>query len=245
MLFGLILAACNLPANGAVASVGPTAWIDYPLNQSVLPLAPVRIVAHGYDEGGVSQFELSVNGAVVNTAPPTEANGKLYMADESWNPPNNGNYTLTIRALGLSGGWSAPVSVVITIGTITVTPLITPTFTPTEIVATEIASSPTPVVPMAIGLENTNCHRGAGVAFENDGTLFTGSSTIIVGINADRNWVLVNNPSVKGLRCWLSLSVIRVNGDLSLVPVAVSPPTPMPTNTKVAPTKITTPTLKP
>ena len=233
----LLLSACNLPASSSASSstAGPAAWIDFPRDNTTLPLAPLRFVAHGYDAGGVTQFELSVNGSVVNTAPPTGADDKLFRVDENWTPPANGVYTLVLRALGASGGWSEPVSVVVNISPVvnsvavaatlpleSPVPSLTPTLTP--------YLSPTVGVPMAVGLENTNCHRGAGVSFINDGTLFTGASVKIVGINAGRSWVLVENPQIKGNLCWLSLPVIQVSGDLSQVKVVASPPTPVPTN---------------
>ncbi|MDR3576067.1 MAG: hypothetical protein P4L50_19550 [Anaerolineaceae bacterium] len=133
----MILSACNLPAQAGDTGVGPTAWIDTPLNQSMLPLAPVQIVAHGYDAGGVAKFEISVNGNLVNTLPPIDANGKLYMTQENWNPPGNGNFTLSVRAQNTAGAWGAPVSVVITIGNSTATP------TPTATLSTN-TPSPTP-----------------------------------------------------------------------------------------------------
>jgi hypothetical protein len=131
----MILSACNLPSQAGDAGIGPTAWIDTPLNQSMLPLAPVQIVAHGYDAGGVAKFEISVNGSLVNTLPPMDANGKLYMTQENWTPPGNGNFTLSVRAQNTAGAWGAPVSVVITIGNSTATPTTT---------ATPVANTPSP-----------------------------------------------------------------------------------------------------
>ena len=148
LLASLFLAACNLPSNGFAFAVGPTAWIDSPINGAQLPLAPVVLIGHGYDNASVSQFEWSVNGSVVNTLPPSAANGKLFNNQASWTPTENGKYTLSMRAMGASGGWSGPVSVVITIGDFrdkVVTPVLLP---PVDI------TTPQPPTP-----GGSPCHR--------------------------------------------------------------------------------------
>jgi hypothetical protein len=240
LILAIFLAACNLPSNSGpgISVYNPPTWIDTPLDNSKLPLAPVRIVAHAYDNANVSQFELSVNGSVVNTSPPTSSNDKLYMIDEAWNPPAHGDYTLSMRAMGAAGGWSEPVSVLITIGYFiekatqaptgnsVSTRIVIPSATPSPILPTTAF-----IIPQVIGLINTNCHRGPGTAFVNDGTLFAGASANIVGINTDRNWVQVENPQIKGNFCWISVPAVQVNGDLSQVKVVASPPTPAPTAT--------------
>jgi hypothetical protein len=149
----MILSACNLPSQAVAAAVGPTAWIDTPLNQSALPLAPVRIVAHGYDAGGVTKFEVSVNGSVVNILPPMDVNGKLYMTQENWNPPGNGNFNLSVRAQNASGAWGAPVSVLITIGNSTSTPTPTatlPTGTPSPTPSSIASASASPTLTTTV-----------------------------------------------------------------------------------------------
>jgi len=155
----ILLSSCNLPVGQASGFYGPQAWIDTPLDQSALPLAPVLIVAHGYDPSGVALFELSVNGAVANTAAPTVANGNLYQISESWNPPASGNYTLTIRAQGTAGAWGAPASVSITVGLTLPTPIETSTLpitpSPEPTITAGLPASATPTAPQVAAMRPT------------------------------------------------------------------------------------------
>ncbi|MBU2611280.1 MAG: hypothetical protein KJ606_10110 [Chloroflexi bacterium] len=66
LLFGaLALAACNLPASG----LGPTAWLDRPLDGEAVPLAPLIIQAHASDADGVAIFEFFVFDGLLASVP--------------------------------------------------------------------------------------------------------------------------------------------------------------------------------
>ncbi len=112
----LLLTACNRPsALPEVAGAGPHAWIDAPLNQSSLPFGPIALVAHGTDLGGLSSFELAVNGQTIQQAPPEDANASLVEWEQAWDPPAPGNYTLHVRVQNHAGVWSAPAEAIVTI----------------------------------------------------------------------------------------------------------------------------------
>ena len=224
LLASLFLAACNLPANGDPFAVGPTAWIDAPLNGVHLPLAPVTLVGHGYDNASVSQFEWSVNGSVVNTLSPSDANGKLFNNQTSWTPNAPGNYTVSLRVNG-SGGWSGPVSAVVTIGEVDTPTLVPPADTPT-LVPVPATQAATLSIPQATAHLNLNCHRSPDTSFESDGTLFKGTSARILATTPDKNWLQIENPQIKGNRCWILGASVETTGDLSNVPLIASPPTP-------------------
>ena len=231
ILASLFLAACNLPnlpSSGITFSVGPTAWIDSPVNGAHLPLGPVALIGHAYDTVSVAGFEWSVNGTVINNQPTYSNNGKLYNGHAAWTPTEAGKYTLSMRALSASNTWSEPVSVVIEIGNFidkVQMPNLFLTVQPTSTtVATSLPTTPAPqVIPHVTAHLNLNCHRGAGVDFINDGTLFAGASANILGINADSTWVLIENPQIKGNRCWVLRASVDTTGDLSLVKIMVSP----------------------
>ena len=58
----------SLPEN-----TGPQAWVDAPLDNTTLPLAPYEIVFHITDQQEVTQGELSINNQVVASLPNPQA----------------------------------------------------------------------------------------------------------------------------------------------------------------------------
>ena len=83
----LLLSACQRQAAPAQIPVVPMAWIDAPLDGSRLPLRPVTITAHFYHPAGISQVELSVDGAVVSTSPGPERRHAVYVDRAARRPP--------------------------------------------------------------------------------------------------------------------------------------------------------------
>ena len=79
---------------------GPGAWIDAPLDGSTIPLAAYDVVSHASDPGGMSEFELSVNGQVVSTDPVggDQAGKTIAHISQPWLPPAPGTYLLAVRA---------------------------------------------------------------------------------------------------------------------------------------------------
>ena len=77
----------------------PQAWIDAPLNGSILPLGEAyEVVFHIAHPGGVVSGELSINDGIF--AQPANPNGSLSPATlrVNWTPPQPGTYTLKVRA---------------------------------------------------------------------------------------------------------------------------------------------------
>jgi hypothetical protein len=135
-LLALFLVGCGPTQVGPPA--GPQAWIDTPLDGSSLPLAPVRVVAHGADASGVSQLELVVNGLSQGRQAPQEADQALGLTTWTWEPPDPGLYLLEVRAQGQDGNWSEPARSQVTVlgrtrstSTLTLTPTTTATSTAT------------------------------------------------------------------------------------------------------------------
>ncbi len=146
----ILLAACNLPGSQTSTQTGLTqSWIDAPLNGSVLPLAPVVVVSHSSDLGGINQIELSVDGALINTIASPDASKTIVNVSQTWNPLGPGEYTLQVRAQNTAGSWGDYAMVVITIlGGLTETP--SPTATPTPALGTSLTptytSTPAPTI---------------------------------------------------------------------------------------------------
>lgn len=118
-LFALVGAACNPDSNAqlkAQVQAGPNVWIDSPLNDSTLPLAPLEIVSHSSDLSQVVQVELSVNGAVLRTDPNPEQAKTLATMRQQWSPPAPGNYNILVRAQNSKGVWGDYTQSLVAIG---------------------------------------------------------------------------------------------------------------------------------
>jgi len=155
VMMAFLLAAisgCNVPAartvqTSANPNFGTTAWLDAPLDGDILPLAPYKLVWHASDDIGISESELSINNVVVQNFPSPEGAGKLVTFVYDWNPPQDGEYVLTVRGKNTSGGWSAPSTAKVFVGEFTPTPTLTltptETATPTLTATSTLTSTPT------------------------------------------------------------------------------------------------------
>ena len=108
LLFLLVLPACGSPANG------PTTWLDRPLDNSSVPLAPLPILAHASDSSGVSQFIFEVNDATV--AEVTADGSRLGDASFEWNPPAPGIYIISVHAVNTDGDTGSIATARVTVG---------------------------------------------------------------------------------------------------------------------------------
>ncbi len=133
-----LLAACNMPQ---AESNLPQAWIDAPLDGSVLPLAPYEIVLHAFAPGAPAAVELTINGQSV-LVPANALDNPLSVVRYGWKPPEAGRYTLSVRTRDVKGNWSNPDTHVVIIGGLTITPTLVITVTPTSV----ITVTPTPVI---------------------------------------------------------------------------------------------------
>lgn len=113
----ILLAGCTAtPVAPEIKSDGPRVWLDAPLNNSALPLAPLEIVSHSSDPLRVTQVELSVNGSVLRTDPNPDAAKSLVTTRQQWSPPAPGNYTLLVRAMNSASVWSEYAQSLVVIG---------------------------------------------------------------------------------------------------------------------------------
>lgn len=112
-LFSLLLSACSA-AGGSLSASGAQAWLDQPVNGSILPLGAFPLKAHArhMDGSGITRIEFLVNGVSVG-AVDTDAAAPLAYAELNWNASSPGEYNLSARAYDKSGGFaeSAPARV--------------------------------------------------------------------------------------------------------------------------------------
>jgi hypothetical protein len=97
-----------------VATDGPRAWFDEPLDGAYLDEGPVHIRVHAAHPEGVVDIVLSVDGdevAVLDTG-----GGRLVTAASDWEPPDEGVYVLEVVGRDNDGDLTAPASVVVGIG---------------------------------------------------------------------------------------------------------------------------------
>lgn len=124
-------AACG-PTSTAIPEdvpIGPGAWIDAPLDGSTIPLAPYSVVSHASDPGGMSTFELKVNGQVVSTDPVEgdQAGQTIAHISQPWLPPAPGTYLLEVRAANGNGEYGASAFTHVQVGDVAEAETPTPT----------------------------------------------------------------------------------------------------------------------
>jgi len=226
----LALAACNLQAS----ELGPTTWIDRPLDGDHVPLASLTIQVHASDADGVATIEFFVFDSLLASVP--AGGGRLGNASIEWMPPAPGVYTLNVRATDTQGNSNARpmASVQITVSGGSPTPAPAPgltTITPTPAeaaggVTITPSAIPGQIITPSISLtQNANCRNGPGTAYDSVDVLVQGQTATIEGRNAESTWFWVLRPSGSG-HCWVAGSVGNLTGEWSGVPVAAAPPPP-------------------
>jgi hypothetical protein len=122
-----------------------------------------------------------------------------------------------------------------------------------ELIDTDIPLEPFPSLPLPIDPEeiiplsapmarftkNANCRRGPGTAYGIATSLSQGQEVMLGGRNAEGSWWWALLPESTG-HCWVSDSVVDVDGPVLELPIIAAPP--LPTDT---PTPTPTPTPKP
>lgn len=265
LLCVFFLSSCDAPdtvtppagrSTPVALSQTPRAWIDSPLNGATLTLGEVEIVWHAASLAGISQAELSVNGAVVRTDPNPAAGQTLNLVRQIWLPSAGGTYQVSVRAQNTRGEWSAPASISITIleatptstatltatPTATFTPTPTATYTPSPTSTATFTPTPTatatPAPLTAVLLRNSSCRAGPGRIYPEIAAPAAGETVEIRGVSADAFWLFVYWSRFT-VECWILTFEVPPGIDLSGVPVREAPPTPAPTLT---PTETITPT---
>ena len=96
-----------------------------------IPLAPYEFVAHGTDQGGISQLEWILDGTSLGIVDAKNSAEKLATFMYLWTPPGPGTYTLQVRAKTSANKWSDLDEAVFFVGDTTPTVTLIPSDTPT------------------------------------------------------------------------------------------------------------------
>jgi uncharacterized protein YraI len=219
----LLLGACGATTGG------PQAWIDAPLDNTTVPLAPLTITAHASAAGGVSSIEFTIDDQSIQSVP-TGGNRLEWKAVE-WTPPGPGTYRVGARGVGNDGATGPLATSMVTVsgeaglpvpipGGATATPL-TPTVTVTPVTVTPITPG-APAAPGVVGKMNANCREGPATSWGVYGNLMEGQRADLKGRLADNSWLLVHLVG-RSLNCWIATSVVDVQGDLDEVAVVSAP----------------------
>ena len=235
-LFIGLLTACVKPTTPTpptpTPEPGPSqVWITAPASGAILPLAPVDIKFEGASFTGITEFELRVDGAVQATVSPSGSGscgancGTKFFGEYLWTPPDTGDYTIAVRALG-NGQYSPVAEIEITIENVTLAeepppPLLsTPTSTPLPLLPLE------PEKVLVVGLKNGNCREGGGNQYNEVDALMKDQTAEAVAQSEDGLYLKIIGPNWK-VECWVWIDLVRVEqGDLKALPVQPYPPAP-------------------
>ncbi|HUS83709.1 MAG TPA: hypothetical protein VMX56_01070 [Anaerolineales bacterium] len=112
--------------------------------------------------------------------------------------------------------------------TVTLTPTATdtPTNTPTPTVTETPTITPTPTIsptatfdfPDITVLQQAHCRYGPGIAYLHAGDLYAGDHALVWNRNYDGSWLFIK-PDKQEWPCWVSASVVSVEGDIFTVVV--------------------------
>ena len=216
LILGL-LGACNPNTEGGTSNTSLVAWIDAPLNKSVIPLTPYEIVAHASDPAEITALEIYVNGdlqfSFINPSP----DDLLVTIQQEWTPPAPGEYEIKARSQNKSGLWSQFAVVHVKVQE---------SFSPIglELIPTETLSLElTSCEPLLTAASNTTCRLGPSIYHLPAAYLLEGESALILGRNQDLSWWLTDLPDLQE-PCWIAdqtVTAVCIPEDMD---IADSPP---------------------
>jgi len=209
----LLLAGCTAGESPA-GSPDLLAWIDAPLDESHLPVAPYEIVVHGAAPGGVQALALSINDSAVSGLVLEEAGQKLVTGTFSWSPEAPGEYRLEVRSQDTSGSWSAAAQALVYIeneAAAGAEDVETPEVQgEVALPAATETITPTPCVPLAAFIMDGNCRRGPSTGYPAVTSLEEGALAAVEGRNQDSSWWWIALPD-SSAHCWVSDVVVETS----------------------------------
>jgi len=203
VLIVLLAAACT--PQGVPSPSALSAWIDAPLDDSTIPLAPYQIVAHGSDPVQITLLEITVNGELLSRIENPSPGHLLLTAKADWNPPAPGVYTIQARGKNSAGDWSSYARAQVTVQD---------DFQSLEVLELQPTGTPeieiTSCDPEIIAIMDATCRQGPTTYNEAVTYLLEGESAPILGGNQDLSWWAVL-PESQSDPCWVSGSIVEVS----------------------------------
>ncbi|MBN1265638.1 MAG: hypothetical protein JXA25_09105 [Anaerolineales bacterium] len=213
LVFVFLLAGCTT-GEPNMEGVGLQAWIDAPLDETHLPLAPYEVVVHGAAPGGVQELVLSIDGRAVPDLALEDAGQKLVTGIYNWIPEAPGEYRFETRSQDSSGNWSTAANAVVYIeNERDASPSISETPALQGEVALPVATetlTPTPCLAMAAFIMDGNCRKGPSTGYSAVTSLDEGTSAAVEGRNQDSSWWWIALPDSTA-HCWVSDVVVETS----------------------------------
>jgi hypothetical protein len=132
------------PKPGTSLHSGLHAWVDAPINRTVMNL-PVSydIICHGTDPGGVKALEFRINDKLLSSSMNPDSKQTLFTSTAAWSTNTAGKYVIHCRAQNNSSEWSGYAEAIVFVQEVipTLIPTITPTVTPLPPVSADITFS--------------------------------------------------------------------------------------------------------
>ena len=101
----------------------------------------------------------------------------------------------------------------------------TPTTIPTVVTSTPtvIPTSTPPQMTLRVKDDLVNCRFGPGTDYITINELHQGETVRVIGRNDASSWLYIRDPGIPGGFCWLSASVMIIEGDVDQLPVTPPP----------------------
>ena len=131
ILLCILLTACaGSPTAIAATDEAVRVWIDLPLNDSQLAVAPVQIIVHASGSQAITDLEYRVDDAVIAQVVTSSGANDLLVDEQLWEAISAGSHLIHVRARDSSGSWSEAAEAHIYLGE--PTPITPPDETPSE-----------------------------------------------------------------------------------------------------------------
>ena len=212
-----IIGGCSTADNLETGTLA--AWIDAPLHESTIPLAPYQIIAHGSDQDKIQMIEILINGELLDRIPAADAGNQLQTFHADWIPPAPGDYLIEVRAKNGNEEWSETARAQVTVEDVKLPTAADLTLIPTENPAEAI----TICSPEITALMNTTCRQGPSPYNIPIAYLIEGDIALIKGQNQDASWWVVLLDT-EADACWVAGQTVQANCLNDTIEVLDSPP---------------------
>jgi hypothetical protein len=113
----VFLVLAGLACGGSEAEQPPSITITNPASGTTVAVGEeVQIVSMAVADAGVARVELSINGQVVRSDTPPQANPTTFSVSQPWTPAAEGEVTVSVVAYDVEGAASEPATITLRVG---------------------------------------------------------------------------------------------------------------------------------